>query len=123
MAGRHRLSVQHPPPVHTGHFVNICESKMSTSVKEGISSDETIGAVTPVPLEKGGTAKMSPTKHVHIQAAARLPGEPGPSETGHCRQQRGCGNRHRTGQLCFSVTVMHQLPLDGVTGVGGFLEL
>lgn len=42
---------------------------MSTSVKEGISSDETISAVTPVPLKKGDMAKMSPTKHVHIQAA------------------------------------------------------
>lgn len=46
---------------------------MSTSVKEGISSDETISAVTPVPLEKGDTAKMSPTKHVHIQAAPPPP--------------------------------------------------
>lgn len=95
---------------------------MSTSVKEGISLDETISAVTPVPLEKGDTAKMSPTKHVHIQAAAPLPRKTGPSETGHCRQQRGCGNRQRTEQLCISVTVMHQLPLDGVTGLGGFLE-
>lgn len=109
-------------PIRTGHFVNIHESKMSTSVKEGISLDETISAVTPVPLEKGDTAKMSPTKHVHIQAAAPLPRKTGPSETGHCRQQRGCGNRQRTEQLCISVTVMHQLPLDGVTGLGGFLE-
>ena len=55
---------------------------MSTSVKEGISLDETISAVTPVPLEKGDTAKMSPTKHVHIQAAAPLPRKMGRPEVG-----------------------------------------
>ena len=100
---------------------------MSTSVKEGISSDETISAVTPVPLEKDDTAKMSPTKHVHIQAAPPLPREPGPSETGHCRQQRGCGNRQRTEQLCISVTPAGHAPAavgwsDGGWGLPGAMK-
>ena len=51
---------------------------MSTSVKEGISPDETISAVTPVSLEKGGLAKMLPTKHMYIQAAAPSPGSQAP---------------------------------------------
>lgn len=87
-------------------------------MKEGTSSDETIGAVTPVTLEKGGTAAMSPMA-MHIQAAARLPGEPWPFRR-TLQTTEGLWEQTQSKDSCaFTVTVMPQLPLDGVTGGRG----